>query len=372
LDMLGDVGGSIRSLEKKGLIKAYERETCGAFEKHHRLDVIDLSAEQNNFYEKYQALAFEKSPCFIWGYDLYSKVRLYAKLSEDCLKKGKTTVILFPEIGLTLEKKAFFYQVFGNEAAICHGKMGDKEKYHMYRRVRCGEVKVLIGSRSALFMPMKNLGLIIVDEQRDPSYYSVAMPKYNTIDVAEHYAALCGAKLLASDEIPSVSALYKIEQGSWSVIKGNEAGKENRAVDVIDMQQEMKNGNYDFMSVALKEKIDEAMALDRVSLLMINKRGYASYVFCRNCGHVEKCPTCGVALKYYAGSGVLKCHYCGYTKNNSHVCPACAQKKMKALGLGIDQVYELLIKRYPNARILKIDSETVPDHETFKTINQGL
>nr|WP_279354769.1 primosomal protein N' [Eubacterium sp. 1001713B170207_170306_E7] len=297
----------------------------------------------------------------------------YCKLVEDCLSREKTAVMLFPEIGLSLETRALLYRYFGNAVAVCHGKMSQKERYQIFKRVSCGEIKVLVGSRAALFMPFKRLGLIIVDEERDPSYYAAAMPRYNTITLAQEYAALCGAELVISDELPSVMAMKKTETGHWTGIHNAPCFVRKKPVPaIIDMQSEMKSGNFDFMSHRLRDCLEKTLAEKKTAALLINKRGYASYVFCRSCGYVEKCPTCGVSLKYYAGGDVLKCHYCGYTKKRNAVCPECGEKKIKALGLGIDQVYELLKNRYPDCRILKLDGETVACYDDFKRINREL
>ncbi|MEG1618022.1 MAG: primosomal protein N' [Eubacterium sp.] len=374
-DLLGEVGSSIRSLEKKGCIEAYERDTGVFCKNEDSLMPIHLSVQEENLYTSYCDSKNEKKICFINESHSTIKFNVYCKIIMECLKNEKTALVLFPEVGLTIEKKEQLYRFFGNVVALYHGQMNQKEKYQLFQRIRCGEIKVLVGSRAAMFMPMRDLGLIIVEEERDLSYYAVSMPKYNTVDVAEKYAELCEADLVISDEIPSVTALYKVKKKQWSsatFLEESVKTKRPNYCDVIDMQQEMKNGNYDFMSVRLKKELDKALSEQKLALLMINKRGYASYVFCRNCGYVEKCPVCGVALKYHTGNDVLKCHYCGYTKRNRHVCPSCSKRKMKELGLGIDQVQQLLEKRYPKQRILKLDSSTVPNLETFKRINDEL
>lgn len=373
-ELLGEVGSSLRSLERKGLVAAYERDTsCVLPPEKAVTEKIELSESSRFLYHQFMMEKQKGSPCFIFEENPETRLMFYCKAVEDCLKENKTALVLMPEIGLSLEMRALFYRYFGNAVAVCHGKLSQKERYQIFKRVSCGEIKVLVGSRAALFMPFKNLGIIVVDEERDPSYYAASMPRYNTITVARKYAALCGADLVVSDELPSVAAVKMTETGEWTGVYNDPRFTGKKPVPaVIDMQSEMKSGNFDFMSRVLKDCLEKTMDEKKTAMLLINKRGYASYVFCRNCGYVEKCPTCGVSLKYHAAGDVLKCHYCGYTKKRSPVCPACGEKKIKALGLGIDQVYELLKNRYPDCNILKLDGETVASYEDFKKINLEL
>lgn len=373
-ELLGDVGSSLRSLEKKGLVSAYERDTsCKAIGEKVRPEDIVISESGDFLYRQFSEKRQKGTPCFIFEENLETRLMLYCKAVEECLSRGKTALMLFPEIGLSLETRTLLYRYFGNAVAVCHGKLSQKERYQIFKRVSCGEIKVLVGSRAALFMPFRKLGLIIVDEERDPSYYASAMPRYNTITIAQKYASLCDADMIISDEIPSVAAVKKTETGEWTGIYNAPCFARKKPVPaIVDMQSEMKSGNFDFMSYRLKECLEKTLAEKKTAMLLINKRGYASYVFCRSCGYVEKCPACGVSLKYYAGGDVLKCHYCGYTKKRNTICPECGEKKIKALGLGIDQVYELLKKRYPDSRILKLDGETITSYEDFKKVNREL
>jgi primosomal protein N' (replication factor Y) (superfamily II helicase) len=373
-ELLGEVGSSLRALEKKGLVSAYERDTsCAVTGGKVRPEEIVLSESGNCLYRQLSEKRRKGTPSFIFEENSETRLMLYCKAVEECLSRGETALMLFPEIGLSLEMRALLYQYFGNAVAVCHGKLSQKERYQIFKRVSCGEIKVLVGSRAALFMPFRKLGLIIVDEERDPSYYSAAMPRYNTITIAQKYADLSDADLIISDEIPSVAAVKKTETGEWTGIHNAPCFVRKKPVPaIVDMQSEMKSGNFDFMSYRLRECLEKTLAEKKTALLLINKRGYASYVFCRSCGYVEKCPTCGVALKYYAGGDVLKCHYCGYTKKRSTTCPECGEKKIKALGLGIDQVYELIKERYPDRHVLKLDGETIASYDDFKRVNHEL
>lgn len=373
-ELLGEVGSSLRALEKKGLVSAYERDTsCAVTGGKVRPEEIVLSESGNCLYRQLSEKRRKGTPSFIFEENSETRLMLYCKAVEECLSRGETALMLFPEIGLSLEMRALLYRYFGNAVAVCHGKLSQKERYQIFKRVSCGEIKVLVGSRAALFMPFRKLGLIIVDEERDPSYYSAAMPRYNTITIAQKYADLSDADLIISDEIPSVAAVKKTETGEWTGIHNAPCFVRKKPVPaIVDMQSEMKSGNFDFMSYRLRECLEKTLAAKKTALLLINKRGYASYVFCRSCGYVEKCPTCGVALKYYAGGDVLKCHYCGYTKKRSTTCPECGEKKIKALGLGIDQVYELLKERYPDRHVLKLDGETIASYDDFKRVNHEL
>lgn len=374
-DLLGDISSSIRSLEKKGVVESYNRDiSCNMDEKEgYNNRKITLTDQDRLLYEVFLKKQIPDVPSFILESKFSLKLKLYTKIIQNCLKENKTALVLFPEISLSMETKELFYTYFGNAVALCHGKLSQKERYQIYKRVACKEIKVLIGSRASLFMPMQNLGLIIVDEERDPSYYAVAMPKYNTVDVAEKYAKLCKAQFVISDEVASVNAVKRMQEGVLVPIHAEKLSETNLEVpEIVNLQTEMKQGNFDFMGRCVKQFLEETLQASKQALFLINKRGYSSYVFCRNCGYVEKCPQCGVSLKYYAQGDLLKCHYCGYTKKRTAICPECRQKKMKDLGLGIDQVYELLKKRYPNHRILKLDSSVIEKFEDFKKINNEL
>lgn len=368
----GDISAVLRRLEARGIIESRLRESC-----HHANQDIQHkktalpSETDGSLYKQYQQKEIFKQPYVALSEaDFKMRYAFYIRLIHDRLDCGQSTVLLLPEIAWSLEIEQTFYQYFGDQAAVCHGRQSQKERYDVFKRVQCGEVKAVVGSRAALFLPYRDLGLIIVDEEQDSSYYAAAMPRYHTIDLAEKYAALTGAQLIASDEIPSVSLLYKMEQGRYASLGGFDRRLFAKEPIVVDLQREMKSGNYDFISRALKESLEEHLNQGKRVALMLNKRGYASYVFCRNCGHVEKCPVCKIPLKSY--KGILRCHYCGYSRQETHQCPQCGQYKMKALGLGIDQVYEVLKKRYPQRSILKIDSETIQTYDDFKKMQDRL
>lgn len=283
-ELLGDVGSSLRSLEKKGLVSAYERDTsCKAIGEKVRPEDIVISESGDFLYRQFSEKRQKGTPCFIFEENLETRLMLYCKAVEECLSRGKTALMLFPEIGLSLETRTLLYRYFGNAVAVCHGKLSQKERYQIFKRVSCGEIKVLVGSRAALFMPFRKLGLIIVDEERDPSYYASAMPRYNTITIAQKYASLCDADMIISDEIPSVAAVKKTETGEWTGIYNAPCFARKKPVPaIVDMQSEMKSGNFDFMSSRLKECLEKTLAEKKTAMLLINKRGYASYVFCRS------------------------------------------------------------------------------------------
>ena len=365
----GDIGATLRKLERRGIIEGYLRENCSQEGASGSPNLQTPPQKGGALYREYLARDKKNMPVFAATADFETRAGFYIRLIQNTLAAGKDALLLFPEISLSLELEQTLRGYFGNMAAVCHGRQSQRERYSVFRRVLQGEVRVVIGSRAALFLPLGQPGLIIVDEEQDASYHAVAMPKYSTLVLAQKYAELTGARLVTGDEIPSVTAALAVEQGKWLSV-GDLHAPLFKAPAAVDLQQEMKSGNYDFLSRALRQKLEDCLNRSGRAALLLNKRGYADYVFCRNCGYVEKCPTCQVALRPY--KGVLRCHYCGYIKPQTQVCPQCGAPSLKALGLGLDQVSEVLKKRYPEASILKIDGGSVQSYADFREIQKLL
>ncbi|MDO4287667.1 MAG: primosomal protein N' [Eubacterium sp.] len=367
----GDVSATLRGLESRGVIEGYFREHCDGEVPQGASRNAAPPQKGGALYKAYRQTAGSR-PVLVAEGEMQRRLDFYLEAIAEVLAAGKSAVLLFPEISLSLELEAAFFRHFGSLVAVCHGRQNKKERYGVFRRVQRGEVRVVIGSRAALFLPFDKLGLILVEAEQDASYYAeAAMPKYSTTVVAEKYAALTGARLIFGDELPSVAAMYAADQGRWSLVGAPPAPLFKAPPMVADLQREMKSGNFDFISRKLRTALEDCLAKGERTALLLNKLGYAAYVFCRSCGHVEKCPACQVALRPY--NGVLRCHYCGYTRPETKLCPDCGQPKMKALGLGIDQVWAVLKKRYPEAKILKIDGALIQNsYETFQEVQRIL
>lgn len=370
-EILGDIASSRRALIQKGWVIA--RERCIDLEETEDKKPMGppeaLVGRAKACYLKYSAKETPEKPVFFCLRNKKSRFALYAKLIADCLKTGKQAVLLYPEVGLSLENQKDFYQFFGNRGAVCHGRLKKRERYLLYEGVRTGSIQVVMGSRAALFLPYGQLGLIIIDEEMDGSYYAASMPRFHTLRVAQEYARITGAQLVAGDALPSVQAYAAAASHSWQFI--GDLSMTSKPPVVVDMQAEIRQGNLDFMSRPLEKALVENSAAGKKSLLLLNRRGYASYTFCRDCGYVPKCESCGVTLKYYQ-DGTLRCPYCGKTQVKSTSCPRCGSRRYRTMGLGVDQAEAVLRKRYPHWRILKIDGGTVPDYEAYKAMNETL
>ncbi len=366
LERLGDVGGSLRSLCQKGIVSSSEADDLPV-RPMTTPHAPSLSEKEATLYARMMHVSH--AALLLPGGDM--RLKLYLKAAEECLKEGKSALILFPDVHLTLQTRDAFYQHFGKMAAVCHGDMSQKERYQLFRQCQNGSVRVLIGARSALFLPLKDVGVIIVDEEQDSSYYASAMPCYDTVKVAERWAELTKAKLILGASLPSVRLYRACENGQYTPVP-HLMNQMNLNADVVDMQKEMHTGNFSFLSRRLKHAIDRSLASKKTVVLLINRRGYASHVFCRDCGYVEKCPTCGIPLKYYDKNHVLKCPTCGYIKEKTACCPQCGSPKIREMGMGIDQAAEKIKEIFPGKRVLRLSSETLPDYNTYQKYREEL
>jgi len=331
---------------------------------------VVLTEKEKSWYKEVSDLSKEKRKILLHVFNGASKFRLFFKSIEDQLKKNKGIIILFPEINITFQRMEMFYKYFGDQVGVFHGRLTQKERYSLFQKVRSGKIRIVIGVRSALFLPMKNLGLVIIDDEHDPSYMSMAAPRFHTTDIARKYCELTGAFLILGDDMPRVSTWYETEKGEIKLLKIGEAPEIQKPIEVIDMQKEIHNGNMGFFSRRLIDLLKSGLHNHRLSVLFINKKGYANCVFCRACGHVEKCPHCGVALKYFEGGQLLNCHYCGFRKKIPVQCPTCGGDQIRHMGFGIDQVEALIKKGFPEARILKVQGNLKPTE--IKKINEAL
>ncbi|MBK5243608.1 MAG: primosomal protein N' [Eubacteriaceae bacterium] len=331
---------------------------------------IILAENEKKWHRETQDLVNEKKEILFHVFDGASKYRLFFKSIEENLRKDKGVIVLFPEINITFQRMEMFYKYFGDQVGVFHGRLTQKERYNLVQKIRNGQIRIIIGVRAALFLPMENLGLIIIDDEHDPSYVSMAAPRFHATTIARKYCELTGASLILGDDMPRISTWYKTKKGRMNVIKIGEAPEVQKPIEVIDMQNEIHQGNMGFFSRRLIELLKSGLYQQSLSVLFINKKGYANCVFCRACGHVEKCPHCGIALKYFEGGQLLNCHYCGYQKKIPLQCPTCGSDQIRHMGFGIDQVEALLSKGFPEARVLNVQGNLKPTE--IKKINEEL
>lgn len=301
----------------------------------------------------------------LFGVTGSGKTEVYLSVIEQVIAAGKQVIMLIPEIALTYQTVKRFYHRFGDRISILNSKMSKGERYDQYLRAKNGEIDIMIGPRSALFTPFERLGMIIMDEEHESSYKSEHPPKYHARETAVERAKYCNASVLLGSATPSAESWYRAQRGEYTLLTlTKRAGEaELPAVYVEDLREELKAKNYSVFSRHLQELMKDRLAKHEQMILFLNRRGYAGFVSCRECGAVIKCPHCDVSLKYHQigpgkGNGKLVCHYCGYQTQMAASCPECGSKYIGTFGIGTQQVEEIVAKMFPGARVLRMDTDT--------------
>lgn len=288
------------------------------------------------------------------------KTEVYLALTSEILKAGKTVIMLVPEISLTPMMVDIFKQRFDNQVAILHSRLSQGEKYDEYRRIKRQEVKIVVGARSAIFAPLENIGLIILDEEHDASYKQDSKPRYYTGQIARMRAKNHHARVVLGSATPSLESYSRAKKGIYDlyVLDKRINQKPLPHVQIIDMVEEMKHHNYSIFSNEMKKRIQETIDKDEQVMLLLNKRGYATYVRCQDCGEVIKCPHCDVTLTYHKDEQKLKCHYCEYQMPFPKQCPHCQSHSLKTVGMGTQKIEEDIERTFHNAKVIRYDVDT--------------
>lgn len=299
-------------------------------------------------------------PYLLYGVTGSGKTEVYMELIEDALNRGKTSIVLVPEISLTPQMVLRFQKRFGDNIAAIHSALSDGEKYDEWRRIVKGEAKIVIGARSAIFAPLKNIGMIIIDEEHSDSYkQDDSNPRYSAKDVALIRAKYHDCPLIMGSATPSLEAFARAKKGVFKLLElpNRINGKELPKINIIDMNEIIKKTNGHF-SEELLAAISLRLKKKEQVILLLNRRGYSSFVTCKNCGYTFKCPNCDITLTYHKSSRTLRCHYCGYGTKVYDTCPNCHEKSINDLGVGTERIEEELGKLFPESRILRMDFDT--------------
>ncbi|MGO5359179.1 replication restart helicase PriA [Anaerofustis sp. LCP19S3_F7] len=351
----------ITKLSEMELVSTYFIDKDDEFDlslKEEHKDVI-LNEEQQGVLDSYFN---EKNTnkFLLHGVTGSGKTEVYIKMFKDQINKGKQCLFLVPEIALTPQMMRNIYYRFNGEVAIMHSKLSMSKRIKEWDRVRSGKAKIVLGARSALFMPFKDLGLMVIDEEHENTYKSSQTPRYDTIDLANFISDKTGAKLVLGSATPSIESYYKAFRGEYRLLemKKRANGKDFPKVHIVDMTDEMRNGNRSPISRLLKKEIELRLKKGEQSILFMNRRGFSTYVFCRKCGYIEQCPNCDVSLTYHANTNSLKCHYCGYEKSSPNICPECGSDKIKRAGTGTQKIESNVRNMFPDAKILRMDFDT--------------
>ena len=309
------------------------------------------------------------------------KTEVYMHLISNVLSEGKTAIMLVPEISLTPQVLANFKSRFGDSIAILHSGLSAGERFDEWKRIFSGEAKVVVGARSAIFAPVENLGIVIIDEEHEQSYVSESNPRYDTHTIAKFRASYNHCPLLLGSATPSVESYEKTKTGEYNLIElpVRANGKELPKIQIVDMMMEIRSGNSGMFSNQLIADLADAMNHKKQAMIFINRRGYSSFMMCRECGYVAKCKDCDVSLVYHKEDNKLKCHYCGKQYKVLDVCPNCGSERIKEGAVGTEKVVHELKKLFPDVKILRMDNDTTAKKnghakilEEFKNAKPGI
>ena len=357
--------GGIAALEKKGYVTITKEQILRDPYKSVAGEKIDrvLTDDQARAVQTIQT--DKRTVQLLHGVTGSGKTEIYLTLIAKCLQEGKSSVFLVPEISLTPQMLSQLRARFGKNAAILHSGLSAGERFDEWWRLRTGEAKIAIGARSAIFAPLENLGVIIIDEEHDSSYSSESAPRYNTFDVALLRAKRNGCKLVLGSATPAVETYKRAREGEFSLIRLEKRinKKPMPEITIADMRREVRRGNSSPFSAALKEELDKCLSMDKQAILFLNRRGYSQTVICKECGYIAKCEACDVSLTYHREDNCLKCHYCGMKYNTLPACPDCGGVKLTYTGTGTQKIVEQLQKLYPTARIIRMDNDTTSGKE---------
>ncbi|WP_409341075.1 primosomal protein N' [Paenibacillus sp. MBLB4367] len=392
--------GTIKGLADKGWIELRETEVFRdpyAGREFKRTQPLPFTEEQANVFEPIQdALAAVRHEVFLLhGVTGSGKTEVYLQAIRQCLDQDREAIVLVPEISLTPQMVERFKGRFGSEVAVLHSRLSNGERYDEWRKIALKQVRVVIGARSAIFAPFTKLGLVIIDEEHETSYKQEDSPKYHAREVAIERAIRHNAAVVLGSATPSLESYYRasesparsgavvragLAQGTKSVfgssyrlltMEERVQGRPLPPVHVVDMREELKQGNRSMFSRALYKAIEERLEKKQQAVLFLNRRGYSTFVMCRECGHTLGCPHCDISLTYHQSSHTVRCHYCGYAEPQAKTCPSCASEHIRFFGTGTQKVEEELGKLFPGIRVIRMDVDTTTEkgsHEKLLTM----
>ena len=365
----------IKTLEKNGFLKIEEmqiernpfinknvvKDTKKILNEEQKrcFDSINFCIENNEF-----------SRHLIYGITGSGKTEVYLQLIEKVIQKQKTAIILVPEISLTPQMVDRFLARFGDIVAVLHSKLSVGERYDEWQKISNGEAKIVIGARSAIFAPVKNLGIIIIDEEHDISYKSDATPRYNAKDLAKYLAEKNNCPLVFGSATPDINTMYQAKNNKIALytLTKRATNSELPEIEIVDLRNELAIGNKSMLSYKLQKEILENLKNKKQTILYLNRRGYSTFIMCRECGYVARCKNCNISLTYHMKENKLKCHYCGFETNVIKQCPSCGSNKVKYFGTGTQKLETEIHKLYPEASTIRLDIDTVTKKNSHEKI----
>ena len=366
----------IKTLEKNGLVKLQEQKVVRdplMSKNIKRTKNLDFTEEQQTAYRKIlnSIENNEFKEFLLYGVTGSGKTEIYLQLIEKIVEKGKSAIMLVPEISLTPQMINRFIERFGKEIiSVLHSKLSVGERHDSWEKIENGEARIVIGARSAIFAPVNDLGIIIIDEEHDSSYKSEMPPRYNAKEVAREIAKNNNIPLLLGSATPDITTFYNAKCGNIELLKltkrANNSNMPN--IQIVDLRQELANGNKTMISIKLYKLIEENLKNKKQTILFLNRRGYSTFIMCRDCGYVAKCKNCNISLTYHKKEEKLKCHYCGYEEPVVKICPNCGSIKIKHFGTGTQKLELEINKIFPNASTIRMDIDTVTKKNSHEEI----
>ena len=377
LEAITDITSAVlKALEKKEYIEIIEEKVeRNPFinKKVEPTKKLQLTSEQKKAFDEInESIQNNKNKEYlIYGVTGSGKTEIYLQLIDEILKKNKTSIVLVPEISLTPQMVDRFIARFGEKKiAVLHSKLSIGERYDQWNKIKNGECKIVIGARSAIFAPVQNLGLIIIDEEHDSSYKSETSPRYNAKELAGFIAKQNNIPLVLGSATPDICSFYKAQTGNIELITLTKRANKSSLpkVEVVDLRQELANGNRSILSVKLYSAIEENIKNKKQTILFLNRRGFSTFVMCRDCGYTVKCKNCNITMTYHSKGNKLKCHYCGHEQKNLVECPECKSKNIKYFGTGTQKLEEEINKLFPTATTIRMDVDTVTKKDSHEEI----
>ena len=366
----------IKTLEKNGYIeileKKIERDPL-ANKEIIKTKNLSLTDEQGNAFEKVKdkILRNEYEEFLLYGITGSGKTEVYLQLIGETLKQEKTAIILVPEISLTPQMIDRFIARFNKEEiAVLHSKLSIGERYDEWNKIKNQKAKIIIGARSAIFAPTENIGIIIIDEEHDSSYKSESVPKYDAKEIAKKIAKENNCPLLLGSATPDITTYYKAQNGKITLLELTKRANNSKLpnVEVVDLKMELANGNRSMLSVKLHDAIEKNLRDKKQTILFLNRRGYSTFIMCRECGYTIKCKNCNISMTYHKSINKLKCHYCGYEENIVTTCPECHSTKIRYFGTGTQRLEQEINKIFPQAKTIRMDVDTVTKKNSHEDI----
>lgn len=333
-------------------------------------EVILSPSQQSAFDNLYSKYCDDKaSVSLLYGVTGSGKTSVFMKLIEKCFNDNKGTILMVPEIALTPQLIKIFTSRFGDNVAVFHSGLSIGERLDEYKRVSRGDAKIVLGTRSAVFAPLKNIGLIVMDEEQESSYKSEQTPRYNARNIAKFRCYKHNALLLLSSATPSVESFYMAEKGIYNLVKLTEryGNATLPQVSVVDMNEEQMKGNFSNYSTTLKELLSSNLIHKKQSIILLNRRGYNTFLSCRSCGQVVTCPNCSISMTYHSANNRMMCHYCGHSVPYTDECPDCHQHTLKFSGAGTQKAEQELVDMFPSARVLRMDADATMTKSSYET-----